>query len=176
MVLSPYRIGGLLLCCLLTAGFHIQKSKTASARPTTIISTKDTTAPKAIEDSIYYSEPSISALHGKLIQKQFYGPPGFGENPKEDAHYTWFVLVLNKPIIFRADPRSSFNREYIRFSDYATDSDRIEHIDSIQIRDERTNPLLLSRVGKQVSLKGVLNISVLPSEQPPIILDFRDVK
>ena len=121
-----------------------------------------------IEDSIYLTSPTLSTLHGKLIQKLCYGIPGFGMNPKEDAQYTWFFLVLNKPISLYANPKSEFNIENMEKP--------IQGIDSIQIREERENKQLLSRVGKQVTIIGSINVSVLPSEQPPAIIEFKEVK
>jgi hypothetical protein len=174
---NKYKIYAVLLTALIMSGCHSPQHNTIVATPgrtydSTTMSAPDTTGAKhSVGDSIYYADPNVSILHGTLIQKLFYGPPGFGENPKTDAHYTFFVLVLNKPITVYSDQRGTFTSETENI-----DSSRIEGIDSIQIRDERTNQALLSSVGKQVAIKGVLNIAVLPSEYTPVILDFQELK
>ncbi len=155
-----------LILCAFIAG--CQEHKTNAVKPSDpTAGMADSAVAKPIEDSIYLSEPTQSTLHGRLIQKLFYGPPGFGETPKEDAHYIFFVLVLNKPITYFPDPKSTFDMEY---------SSRIDHIDSIQIIAQRTNPKLFSHVGQPVTISGTLHFSVLPSEFTPVVLDFTEIK
>ena len=164
------------LCCISFAGCHLgSKNDTvqgSASNDTQIAITHDTIVQRnSIGDSIYYTAPNVSTLHGRLIQKEFYGPPGFGQTPKTDAHYTFFVLVLNKPITVYRDPKGST----VNINDLK-DSTHIEDIDSIQIRDQRTNPMLLSNVGKEVTISGLLNEAVAPSEYTPVVLDFKGVK
>ena len=54
--------------------------------------------------SIFFSgycndEKSIT-LTGSIVEKSFYGPPNFGENPKDDSIEKYFFLLLNKPILY----------------------------------------------------------------------------
>jgi hypothetical protein len=38
------------------------------------------------------------ALTGKVIARTFFGPPGFGEDPKTDSRESQYILVLDMPI------------------------------------------------------------------------------
>lgn len=47
----------------------------------------------------YHYEPATSTLTGVVKNdRQYFGPPGFGENPKEDAKEVPERLVLDAPI------------------------------------------------------------------------------
>jgi len=135
---------------------------------TTVQTPVDTMAKASIGDSIFYAMPNISTLNGRLIQKLFYGPPGFGSDPKKDVHYTFFVLVLAKPITVIISPAN-------QMGEGKTD-ESIQEIDSIQIKDQRTNPELIANVGKNVTVTGLLNQAILPSEYTPVVLDFKAIK
>jgi hypothetical protein len=164
------------VCCISLSGCHLgSKNDTvqgSAANDSPIAIKHDTIIQRnSIGDSIYYTKPNISTLHARLIQKEFYGPPGFGQTPKIDAHYTFFVLVLNKPITVYLDPKGTS----VNINDLK-DSTHIEEIDSIQIKDQRTNPELIANVGKNVTVTGLLNQAILPSEYTPVVLDFKEIK
>lgn len=42
----------------------------------------------------YFYGPSVSVITGRLNQQMHYGPPGFGENPKEDVKEYVFMLTI----------------------------------------------------------------------------------
>lgn len=46
----------------------------------------------------YYYEPSVSVIEGTLITRMYYGPPGFGEDPKNDKKLYPYILKLDSPI------------------------------------------------------------------------------
>jgi hypothetical protein len=43
-----------------------------------------------------YDAP-VTDLVGRLVKRTFFGPPGYGENPKTDSRETQAVLVLDSP-------------------------------------------------------------------------------
>ncbi len=43
-------------------------------------------------------EPEIVRLYGRVVEKTFYGPPGYGENPKADSKEKQYILILKTPI------------------------------------------------------------------------------
>jgi hypothetical protein len=47
------------------------------------------------QDLIFNNPVTVSGL---LKTKMFYGPPGYGEDPKSDARETAYILYLNHPI------------------------------------------------------------------------------
>ncbi|QWV95125.1 DUF4431 domain-containing protein [Geomonas oryzisoli] len=57
----------------------------------------------------YHYEPAIAELTGKLIEKVYYGPPGYGENPKTDSKEHATVLRLTSPIKVIADKKDEIN-------------------------------------------------------------------
>lgn len=46
----------------------------------------------------YSFEPAISVIIGKIANEEFYGAPGFGENPATDQKETQYLLLLEKPV------------------------------------------------------------------------------
>ena len=48
-------------------------------------------------------DPAIVKLRGYLVEKRFYGPPGWGETPKQDAKVGAWLLLLYEPINVRAE-------------------------------------------------------------------------
>jgi hypothetical protein len=50
----------------------------------------------------YDGDPLV--LTGVVIERTFYGPPGYGENPKEDARETQALLRLDAPLCVDTNP------------------------------------------------------------------------
>ena len=48
----------------------------------------------------YCNDEKSITLAGNIIEKSFYGPPNFGETPKDDRIEKYFFLLLNKPILY----------------------------------------------------------------------------
>ena len=58
----------------------------------------------ADEPSSYLKyEPARVSLKGRLVEKVFFGPPGYGEDPKNDRKERQYILILNAPINLEAD-------------------------------------------------------------------------
>lgn len=52
-----------------------------------------------------YSFSGIHSLTGHITEVQYYGPPGYGENPKYDKKLTAYILELDAPIrVIEKDP------------------------------------------------------------------------
>lgn len=43
-------------------------------------------------------ETDVTSIWGKLVRRSFYGPPGYGEDPKHDSRETFFLLKLDAPL------------------------------------------------------------------------------
>ena len=52
----------------------------------------------AAQQSIYRYDTAGLSLHGTLIERKVYGPPGYGETPAHDAHETILILKLPQPV------------------------------------------------------------------------------
>jgi hypothetical protein len=42
--------------------------------------------------------PAVTRLEGRLARAFAYGPPGYGENPKGDAHEHYVIILLDAPL------------------------------------------------------------------------------
>ncbi len=54
-------------------------------------------------------EPTLVSLTGKLVKKEFFGPPGYGEDPKRDSKEHAAILLLTQPIRVVAEKDDQFN-------------------------------------------------------------------
>lgn len=52
---------------------------------------------QAQRKQLHYA-PAKVTLTGKVILRTFFGPPGYGENPKTDSKETQYILILDTPI------------------------------------------------------------------------------
>ena len=50
------------------------------------------------QQSSYRYDTAGLSLHGTLIERKVYGPPGYGETPAHDAHETILILKLPQPV------------------------------------------------------------------------------
>ena len=55
-------------------------------------------------------EPNVVHVQGLLELRKEYGPPNFGETPKEDVVIQVPILKPNAPVNVRGDPKSDINR------------------------------------------------------------------
>ena len=56
-----------------------------------------------VEEHRYFEFGQEVKLEGVVIMRTFYGPPGYGENPKEDKLETGFYLLLDRGIDVSGD-------------------------------------------------------------------------
>ncbi len=54
-------------------------------------------ASDAANTCLRYGDPTVS-LKGKVVLHTFFGPPGYGENPKSDSREKQALLLLDEPI------------------------------------------------------------------------------
>lgn len=47
---------------------------------------------------VYYYEPSVSSISGRLTLETFPGPPGYGASPQTDSRETVYILTPEKPV------------------------------------------------------------------------------
>jgi hypothetical protein len=52
----------------------------------------------------------IDFFNGTLKHVMFYGPPGFGENPKHDAKEWCYILYLDNSILFKDTTETGDNQ------------------------------------------------------------------
>ena len=63
------------------------------------------------EDQDYKFEPNLSIVEGTLITRMYYGQPGYGEDPENDAKEYPYILQLDKPINVKAQEGDTMNSD-----------------------------------------------------------------
>ncbi len=63
------------------------------------------------EDQDYKFEPNLSIVEGTLITRMYYGQPGYGEDPENDAKEYPYLLQLDKPINVKAQEGDIMNSD-----------------------------------------------------------------
>ena len=56
-------------------------------------------------------DKKIITLTGSIVEKGFYGPPNFGENPNDDTIETYFFLLPDTPILYDDKGKHIFLKE-----------------------------------------------------------------
>ncbi len=59
-------------------------------------------------------EPHKVVLRGRLATKTFFGPPGYGENPKTDSKEEEFILALDEPVDVIGNASDPINSETVK--------------------------------------------------------------
>jgi hypothetical protein len=131
---------------------------------------KDSTSntQKSKETTIFYNyEPDTSVILGLIHKETFFGPPGYGENPKKDSKEDCFILNLYKPIRVK----------HIAGSDKDIDIEK-DSIQKIQVysSDEKINKYMENHIGDRVMLKGILFGSHTGHHHTPVIMEVFEYK
>ncbi len=68
----------------------------------------------AAETACARFEPAITRLDGRLILRDYAGPPNYGSVADGDRLERQWILILDRPLCVAADPDSEINREAVR--------------------------------------------------------------
>jgi hypothetical protein len=107
-------------------------------------------------------------LQGVLTARTFYGPPGFGETPAQDAREKALILKLPKPIT--VDPIEDVKAQSCWGN--------FPHLAAVQLFIFPEAKLADARklVGKEVVATGTLREGDAPSEHTKVILEVKAVE
>lgn len=94
------------------------------------------------EEAAYHYEPEKVTLSGTLIEKMFYGPPGYGEDPEHDAKEQAYIIQLERPISVLPAEGDAMN-------------ERHDNVSEVQVINMTRIPLE-SMLKKKVMAKGTL--------------------
>ncbi len=115
-------------------------------------------------ESVYKYDTRGIKLEGHLIERTFFGPPGFGETPAKDARERVLVLKLNTPIT--VEPVKIVDPE-----------DIARHIAEVQLfflpRNRATEARKL--LGKTVVVVGTMNEATAPSEHLKVSMSVETI-
>jgi hypothetical protein len=121
----------------------------------------------AIQKSYKYDQAGIR-LRGKLRERRVYGPPGYGETPKEDSRNTIFVLSLSQAIT--VGPLSDAVGKKTGNLDVARDVREVQlFVDRSRLAETR------KLVGKVIMAAGTLNEAIAPSVYTKVWLDVKNI-
>ena len=106
-------------------------------------------------------EPAVIELSGRVVPRNYFGPPNFGESPEIDEKRTAVILVLTHPINVRGNPVDPVNQE--------TERD----VREIQLAFQRENDPRLA-VGRDVVVRGRLSHSFSAYHVTKVLLSVQD--
>ncbi len=110
----------------------------------------------------YKFEPSMATLTGKLVKKEFYGPPGYGEDPKNDSKEHAAILLLTKPIKVVAGKNDQFNET----------RDNIREVQLINVKKIALSPFFQ----KNVKVTGKLSSAITGHHHTDVLIEIDDIQ
>lgn len=100
-------------------------------------------------------EPDTVRISGTLTRRMFYGPPGFGEDPKHDQKEVGFYLEPAAPLCTVA----------------SQDNEAKDRVRLVQlVLDSAGYARLRPRLGRSVTLRGTLFAAITGHHHTPILL------
>ena len=112
---------------------------------------------------IYFYELAITTLVGTIVTEQKYGPPGFGENPAEDAKCTIYEIELNEKINVFPNKDADL-----------TDADGVFNISKLQLSNYGNN--IEKYVGKNCTIKGNLFHAITGHHYTDVLVQVKEIK
>ena len=113
------------------------------------------------EKNAYNYEPHKVELTGILIRKIFYGPPGYGEDPKTDKKEYAYIIKLEKPISAIAAEDDTTNESH----------DNVKEIQVVNIKHISLKPLLQ----KRVTAKGTLFSAITGHHHTDVLINLEEI-
>jgi hypothetical protein len=118
--------------------------------------------PSVYAADAYKFEPSVVTLTGKLVMKEFYGPPGYGEDPKTDSKEHAAILLLTSPIKVIAEKDDQFNET----------RDNIKEVQLINVKR-----IALSKFfEKKVKVTGKLSLAITGHHHTDVLIEIDDIQ
>ncbi|MFI5144700.1 MAG: DUF4431 domain-containing protein [Ignavibacteria bacterium] len=121
----------------------------------------------SVSPPAFYYEPDTCAIYGLLNKESFYGPPGYGENPKKDAKEYCYVLKLKVPIDVK--PREGSDKNF------DIQQNKVQKI-QIFSNDKSVNDFLEGRIGDNVMVRGRLLGASTGHHHTPVIMEVFEYK
>ena len=106
-------------------------------------------------------EPERVTLKGKIISRTFFGPPGYGEDPKTDSKEQQYLVVLDNPI------------DVIGNSDNQTERS-VKQI-TLVVHDFKANPVR-PLLGKKAIVEGTLFHAITGHHHTRVLVEVTSIK
>jgi hypothetical protein len=108
----------------------------------------------------------LVTLSGTVIERQTYGPPGFGETPATDSKVTYYAIELAEPLtrkqLLLKSSQSDSNKQYIVLQLYCEDS-----------RFPKCESAISSLAGRKATIVGEVNDAQYPLDFLPTVVTVR---
>ncbi len=104
-------------------------------------------------------EPAVVSLSGIVVYVKAYGPPGFGETPRTDAHEDYYGLKLDAPLCTIANP--------------AMDEPAESSVTVLQMLFASRHPLT---AGMRITVKGSLSHAETGHHHTLVMIDVKSVQ
>jgi hypothetical protein len=109
---------------------------------------------------------TVQLIHG-------YGPPGYGEDKKTDAHVTYLAIDLAKPISITCSPERP---EWASANCGSAKRLKLFFAASSGVDSEKLEGIAVKLTGRKVSLTGVLHRADTVGEMTPIYIDVTAIE
>lgn len=120
------------------------------------------------QQSSYRYDTGGLSLHGTLIERKVYGPPGYGETPTHDAHETILILKLPQPI--SVEPAANAH------STGSPNLDPAKNVREVQLFLSRSQTVEARKLlGRMVNATGTLNESITAAQRTKVWLDVKSL-
>jgi hypothetical protein len=112
-----------------------------------------------------YDDPSV-ALSGTVFSRIYFGPPGYGETPAQDARERALLLLLDAPICVKASAHPEL------------DNNSSEgNVILIQLAAVHVDPKLLEQAeGRRVTVLGSFFHALTGHHRTPVLMDVHAVQ
>jgi hypothetical protein len=118
----------------------------------------------ALADECARFEPAATQLAGRLIAREYAGPPDFSSVAAGDVPERIWILMLQKPLCVRADPGSTLNiRSFAALKE-------------VQVVDQGASSDLVRLAGKEVEILGTLFAAHTGHHRTPVLLTIKTVR
>jgi len=118
--------------------------------------------PLAFAADIYKFEPAVTTLTGILMNKEFFGPPGYGEDPKTDSKEHTAILILTHPIRVVADKGDQFNET----------KDNVHEVQLINVKRISLSPYYQ----KTVRVTGNLSSAITGHHRTAVLIEIDTIQ
>lgn len=120
------------------------------------------------QQSSYRYDTAGITLHGTLIERKVYGPPGYGETPAQDAHETILILKLPRPISVKPADNAEANG--------SPNLDPAKNVREVQLYMRRPHAVEARKLlRRMVTATGMLNESITAVQRTKVWLDVKSL-
>ena len=117
----------------------------------------------AVEPSagcLSYSDPSV-VLKGTAFSRIYFGPPGYGETPAQDAREPALLLLLDAPICVKASSHAELDNNSVE-----------TNVILVQLAAVHVSPEALWKAeGRRVSVRGSLYHALTGHHRTAVLMD-----